>query len=197
MKINQCRRLPYILCKLYPLVLFLLMKTAQSFQFSSFYIPNSNRWLTDTKLFQRGEILKSNMNKISIEYCIGCRWIHRAHWMSTELLTTFNDNSILKEVSIRPSSETGTFKIILNEDTVLFNRGEEKRFPELKEIKQKIRNIIDPSKNLGHSDSRDDVTTEESEWIEYIDEEGTPYYYNQMTGESSWYKNGIEIENED
>jgi selenoprotein W-related protein len=35
---------------------------------------------------------------------------------------------------------------------MLFDRSVEGRFPEVKEIKQKIRDIIAPDMNLGHSD---------------------------------------------
>ena len=177
-------------------VSFINMKSSRGFQNLPRTRLFSNRFSNNSKL-QNSEIIKCKMNKVSIEYCIGCRWIHRAHWMSTELLTTFNDNSILSEVSLRPSSTAGTFKILLNENTILFDREEQKRFPELKEVKQKIRNIIDPQKELGHSDSTTEETTEESHWVEYMDDEGTPYYYNTVTGESSWFNNGIEPPNEE
>lgn len=36
--------------------------------------------------------------------------------------------------------------------TLLFDRKVEGRFPETKELKQLIRDVVDPSKNLGHSD---------------------------------------------
>lgn len=35
---------------------------------------------------------------------------------------------------------------------LLFDRKTEGRFPETKELKQLIRDVVDPSKNLGHSD---------------------------------------------
>ena len=31
---------------------------------------------------------------VSIRYCTGCNWMHRATWMTQELLTTFDDESI-------------------------------------------------------------------------------------------------------
>lgn len=36
---------------------------------------------------------------------------------------------------------------------LLFDRKTEGRFPETKELKQMIRDVVDPSKNLGHSDT--------------------------------------------
>jgi selenoprotein W-related protein len=40
----------------------------------------------------------------------------------------------------------------VNEDT-LFDRKEQGRFPEIKELKQLIRDKVAPQKNLGHSES--------------------------------------------
>lgn len=37
--------------------------------------------------------------------------------------------------------------------TMLFDRSSEGRFPEVKEIKQMIRDILSPDRDLGHSDT--------------------------------------------
>lgn len=87
--------------------------------------------------------------RIEIEYCPGCRWLLRAAWTAQELLTTFEAD--LGAVSLRPSQVGGTFRVSL-EDQVVWDRKEEGRFPELKELKQRIRDRIDPDRDLGHSD---------------------------------------------
>ena len=45
----------------------------------------------------------------------------------------------------------GILEVRLN-GAILFSRKAAGRFPESKELKQLIRNVIDPSRNLGHSD---------------------------------------------
>jgi len=68
--------------------------------------------------------------------------------MAQELLTTFADE--LAEVALRPGA-SGQFDIHLNEQPI-WCRKEEGGFPELKPIKQRIRDHIAPDKSLGHSD---------------------------------------------
>ena len=87
--------------------------------------------------------------RIVIHYCTGCRWLLRAGWTAQELLTTFEEE--LDEVALRPG-DLGQFDIYLNE-TLIWCRKEEGGFPELKELKQRIRDIVSPEKSLGHSDS--------------------------------------------
>ena len=87
-------------------------------------------------------------NKLTITYCTQCRWLARASWMAQELLTTFEGE--LDEVALRPGSG-GTFDIHLNGE-LLFSRSDYNRFPESKELKQLVRDLIAPDRNLGHSD---------------------------------------------
>lgn len=87
---------------------------------------------------------------IEIEYCTQCRWLLRAAWMAQELLTTFD--SELERVSLVPGTG-GIFEVRLNGQT-LFSRKAMERFPESKELKQLIRDIIDPTRDLGHSDRK-------------------------------------------
>ena len=68
--------------------------------------------------------------------------------MAQELLTTFEQD--LASVALRPGS-SGIFEITLNQQ-LIFSRKEAGRFPEAKEIKQLVRDKIDPSRDLGHSD---------------------------------------------
>ncbi len=87
---------------------------------------------------------------VNIEYCTQCRWLLRAAWMAQELLTTFEDE--LKAVSLQPGTG-GIFEVRLN-GVVIFNRKDHGRFPESKELKQLIRDVIDPARDLGHSDKK-------------------------------------------
>ena len=86
--------------------------------------------------------------RVEIEYCTQCRWLLRAAWMAQELLTTFVED--LAEVALVPGTG-GVFDIRLDGET-LFSRKDAGRFPEAKEVKQLIRDQIDPARSLGHSD---------------------------------------------
>ncbi len=90
----------------------------------------------------------NNKPRIEIEYCTQCRWLLRAAWMAQELLITFEKE--LGEVALVPGV-AGVFEIRLNGETI-WSRREQGRFPELKEIKQSVRDRIAPDKVLGHSD---------------------------------------------
>ena len=85
---------------------------------------------------------------VEIEYCTQCRWLLRAAWLAQELLTTFE--SELTSVSLMPGSG-GVFEVRLN-GAVMFNRKDHGRFPESKELKQLIRDVIAPERDLGHSE---------------------------------------------
>ena len=86
---------------------------------------------------------------ISIEYCPGCKWIFRATWLAQEVLSTFEAD--LEQVTLIPSDITGTF-IIKTNDQVVWDRTVDDGFPEAKILKRRIRDIILPEKDLGHSD---------------------------------------------
>lgn len=86
---------------------------------------------------------------IEIEYCPGCRWLLRAGWTAQELLTTFETE--LGAVTLKPSEVGGTFHVSVDGVTV-WDRKNEGRFPEMKELKQAVRDEIAPDRNLGHSD---------------------------------------------
>jgi selenoprotein W-related protein len=89
-------------------------------------------------------------NVVEIEYCTQCRWLLRAAWLAQELLTTFEAD--LKAVSLQPGTG-GVFEVRLN-GAVIFSRKQAERFPESKELKQLIRDVIDPARDLGHSDKQ-------------------------------------------
>jgi selenoprotein W-related protein len=87
--------------------------------------------------------------RVEIEYCTQCRWLLRAGWTAQELLTTFQAE--LGEVALVPGSG-GVFDVRVG-DQVVWSRSVEGRFPELKELKQRLRDVIAPDRSLGHSDA--------------------------------------------
>ncbi|MGC4087985.1 MAG: SelT/SelW/SelH family protein [Polyangiaceae bacterium] len=87
--------------------------------------------------------------RIAITYCTQCRWLLRASWLAQELLSTFP--SELGEVALVPG-RGGVFEVALD-GRIIFSRAERGRFPEPKEIKQALRDVVDPGRSLGHSDS--------------------------------------------
>lgn len=86
--------------------------------------------------------------RVSITYCTQCRWLLRAAWLAQELLTTFEQE--LGEVALRPGTG-GVFEIQVG-DELIWSRKQEGRFPEAKEVKQRVRDRIAPERSLGHSD---------------------------------------------
>lgn len=84
---------------------------------------------------------------ISIEYCTQCRWLLRAAWTMQELLTTFEDE--LGGVTLIPGTG-GIFRVMLGEQ-LLWDRKQQGGFPELKTLKQIVRDSIAPDRPLGHS----------------------------------------------
>lgn len=91
-------------------------------------------------------------NRIEIRYCRQCRWLLRSAWMAQELLTTFDEE--ISELKLRPGTG-GVFEISVNGDPV-WSRKEEGRFPEVTELKQRVRDQLAPDKNLGHTDRKAD-----------------------------------------
>ena len=87
-------------------------------------------------------------HRVEIRYCRQCRWMLRSAWMAQELLTTFEEE--LTEVALRPGTG-GIFEVRVN-DELIWSRVEAGRFPDIKELKQLVRDHIAPEKDLGHSD---------------------------------------------
>ena len=86
--------------------------------------------------------------RVEIRYCTQCRWLLRAAWLAQELLTTFE--SELGEVALIPGSG-GIFEVRVDGE-LLWSRKGEGRFPEAKELKQRLRDRVAPGKDLGHSE---------------------------------------------
>ena len=87
---------------------------------------------------------------IEITSCRLCGWGLRAGWMAQELLTTFAEE--LGSVTLTPDGTGGVFEVRVNNE-VIWSRKEQGRFPELKEIKQLIRDRVAPGRSLGHTDA--------------------------------------------
>lgn len=95
--------------------------------------------MTDTK----------SQNRVEIKYCRQCRWLLRASWMAQELLTTFDAE--LEEVALVPGTG-GIFEVRVGGELV-WSRKEKKRFPDIKELKQLVRDRVAPGRDLGHTEA--------------------------------------------
>ncbi len=92
----------------------------------------------------------AGLPRVEIVYCRQCRWLLRAAWMAQELLTTFEED--LGEVALIPGTG-GIFEVRLG-DQVVWSRKVEGGFPEIKMLKQRVRDKVAPDKDLGHSDKQ-------------------------------------------
>jgi selenoprotein W-related protein len=88
---------------------------------------------------------------ITIEYCPKCGWMLRSAYFAQELLSTFSDD--IHGVLLQPSETSGTFQISID-GVLIFDRVTAAGFPEIKELKQRVRDIVNPEKSLGHSDKK-------------------------------------------
>ncbi|GAA4779226.1 SelT/SelW/SelH family protein [Olivibacter ginsenosidimutans] len=86
---------------------------------------------------------------ITIEYCPKCGWLLRAAYMAQEILTRFTDE--VEGVLLKPSAVSGRYTIFVA-DRALYDRKKNGGFPEIKQLKQLIRDEVSPTKHLGHSD---------------------------------------------
>ncbi|WVO21004.1 uncharacterized protein IAS62_002306 [Cryptococcus decagattii] len=120
--------------------------------------------LTPATTTQTGQDFKSpDLREVKpsviIEFCDRCRWAPRATWIQTELFLTF-PNPILRSITLMPlnAPETGgRFRVWVDVgkgkgDKLVWDRKTEGGFPELKVLKQRIRNVVQPDMGLGHSD---------------------------------------------
>lgn len=85
---------------------------------------------------------------INIHYCSRCRWLLRSAWVGQELLVTFEDE--IKQLSLLPNTD-GQFSIWVDEHCV-WEKKRDQGFPDLPLLKQRVRDIFNPKKSLGHSD---------------------------------------------
>jgi selenoprotein W-related protein len=87
-------------------------------------------------------------HRVSIHFCTQCNWLARSAWMAQELISTFFDS--LAEVSLCPDTG-GRFEITLDGATI-WERKRDGGFPGPKELKQRVRDRIEPDRDLGHID---------------------------------------------
>jgi selenoprotein W-related protein len=87
--------------------------------------------------------------KVTITYCIGCNWMLRAAWMAQELLSTFQ--GMLGAVTLVPGETGGIFEILVD-DELIWERKRDGGFPDVKELKTRVRDQINPQQDLGHLD---------------------------------------------
>lgn len=85
---------------------------------------------------------------LSIAYCTQCNWLLRSAWMAQELLSTFG--GALGSVALVPGTG-GIFEIRLDGD-LLWERKRDGGFPEITVLKQRVRDRIEPARDLGHVD---------------------------------------------
>ena len=95
---------------------------------------------------------KAPSPNLSIVYCTGCHWLFRAAWFAQEFLQTFAEE--VESISLlpsRPPVQGGTFQIY-KDGQKLWDRAEQGGFPEIKSMKQLLRDQLNPGKDLGHVD---------------------------------------------
>lgn len=90
----------------------------------------------------------SEKPSIRITYCTQCQWLLRAGWMAQELLSTFGTD--LGAVTLVPG--TGGIFVIDVDGEVIWDRKADGGFPDAATLKQRVRDRIDPERDLGHAD---------------------------------------------
>ena len=83
---------------------------------------------------------------IRITYCTQCGWLLRAGWMAQELLSTFGTE--LGEVVLVPGTG-GVFEVTVDGASV-WERKRVGGFPDAAEVKRRVRDVVDPTRDLGH-----------------------------------------------
>ncbi len=87
--------------------------------------------------------------RLEIHYCPRCHWLPRSAWMAQELLATFAEE--LGEVALCPAAGSGVFRIEID-GCLVWERVRDGGFPEIKVLKQRVRDVIAPGRALGHLD---------------------------------------------
>ena len=85
---------------------------------------------------------------MTITYCTQCNWLLRSAWMASEVLSTFSLE--MGAVTLVPGTG-GIFEIYLD-GALVWERKRDGGFPDSKQIKQLVRDLIDPERSLGHID---------------------------------------------
>ncbi|KAF2643336.1 hypothetical protein P280DRAFT_250191 [Massarina eburnea CBS 473.64] len=123
-----------------------------------------------------------SLPRVAITYCTQCRWMLRAAYFGQELLSTFGTQ--IGEIALIPATG-GLFSVELTyipsiatpgdtrhegkregevevKNVLLWDRKAEGGFPETKVLKQRVRDHIDPKRDLGHSDRGGKKKSEET-----------------------------------
>ena len=90
--------------------------------------------------------------RVEVVYCTRCRFLPRAAWLAQELLWTFAEE--LGCVSLVPG-DGGVFQVRVagaNEPELVWCRARDGGFPELAELKRRVRDRVAPGRELGHSE---------------------------------------------
>jgi selenoprotein W-related protein len=85
---------------------------------------------------------------VTIVYCTQCNWLLRAAWMGQELLSTFQTE--LTALTLVPGTG-GVFRVTAG-DVVVWDRAVDGGFPEITELKRRVRDQVAPDRPLGHAD---------------------------------------------
>ena len=83
---------------------------------------------------------------LAITYCTQCNWLLRSAWMAQEVLSTFS----LEVGSVTLVSGTGGIFEIRLDSELIWERRRDGGFPDVKQLKQMVRDRIDPDRDLGH-----------------------------------------------
>ena len=86
--------------------------------------------------------------QLSITYCTQCNWLLRSAWMAQEVLSTFSTE--MGAVTLVPGTG-GIFEITLD-GALIWERKRDGGFPDVKQLKQLVRDRVDPERSLGHID---------------------------------------------
>ena len=87
--------------------------------------------------------------RIAITYCSMCNWLLRSAWMAQELLQTFGQD--LGEVVLIP--RTGGIFQIHYDGELIWDRTVDGGFPDVKQLKQRVRDRLDPARDSAVSTS--------------------------------------------
>jgi len=92
--------------------------------------------------------MESGKPRLEITYCTQCNWLLRSSWMAQEVLSTFSLE--MGSVTLVPGTG-GIFEIRLDGE-LIWERKRDGGFPDVKQLKQMVRDRIDPDRDLGHID---------------------------------------------
>ncbi|SJX65268.1 uncharacterized protein SRS1_16091 [Sporisorium reilianum f. sp. reilianum] len=129
--------------------------------------------LMDPTTFVRplGSVAGLPMPLVVIEYCHRCKFGLRANWIQQELLSTFApsppnadsaaDTASVASVMLIPKVDdvsAGRFRVYIAADAsglaLVWDRKVQGGFPEMRVLKQKVRDVVNPRFGLGHSDKK-------------------------------------------